>query len=230
MQASVDDGAVLGVELTGLPSVDIREYVDADNYRGPTRKGVRFGWDKLLEFIGILETQARHLGATAKAEPILFPEARPDWVKRADKVGTETKRSPDSVVCSVIPGGVKDFPADFLDKERKTTQLTLPPEPIGVAVLPGGAYVVKSDFGFSHKVRNSTEGNFIYYAYLRGHRSVSIPTEMIEIFRAVKAYENYLRDMRHALLQAYAQKSGHRALAEHQAREVFKLYGLPWPE
>jgi hypothetical protein len=49
---------------------------------------------------------------------------------------------------------------------------------------------------------------------------------MIEVFRAVKAYENYLRDLRHALLKAYERKSGHRPMAEHQTREVFKSYGL----
>jgi hypothetical protein len=108
--------------------------------------------------------------------------------------------------------------------------VALPSEPISVTVLPGGKHVVRSDFGFRHDVRNPTEGNFIPYAYLRGHRKVAVPTEMIEIFRSVKAYENYLRDFRHALLKAYERRSGHRPMAEHQAKEVFKTHGLPWLE
>ena len=43
----------------------------------------------------------------------------------------------------------------------------------GTLVLPGGQYVVQSDSGFRHDVPNPTEGNFIFYAYLRGHRLVS---------------------------------------------------------
>lgn len=34
-------------EDTRLPSVDIREFVDTARYTGPTKAGVRFGWDKL---------------------------------------------------------------------------------------------------------------------------------------------------------------------------------------
>src|SRR5262249_35087349 len=158
----------------------------------------------------LLETQARQLGSTEKAQPILFPEAQPGWVKQAEKSGTEKKLTRDSVLGELCPEGPKDFPGEFIDGIKKSTRLELPSEPISVVVLPGGGLAVQSDFGFKHSVRNLTEGNFIYYAHLRGHRTVSIPAEMIEIFRAVKAYENYLRKLRHALLEAYQRKSGHR--------------------
>lgn len=217
-------------DLKALPSVDVREYVDSESYTGPTKKGVRFAWDKLTEFIGILQIQARQLGATEKAQPILFPEARPAWVQEAEKSGRDKRPTRDLVLHEVMPEGPKDFPSEFVGSKKKAAKLELPSEPVSVVVLPGGDYAVQSDFGFRHKVRNPTEGNFVYYAYLRGHRKVSIPTEMIEIFRAVKAYENYLRDLRHALLQAYERKSGHRPMAEHQVREVFKANGLPWVE
>jgi hypothetical protein len=216
-------------DLKSLPSVDVREYVDAENYTGPTKKGVRFAWDKLPEFIGILETQARQLGGTAKSQPVLFPEARPGWVQQAEKAGTDKKPSGDSVLQELLPEGPKDFPGEFLGG-KKAVKLELPAEPVSVVAIPGGGHAVQSDFGFRHDVRNPAEGNFVYYAFLRGHRTVSIPTEMIEIFRAVKAYENYLRDLRHALLQAYERKSGHRPMAEHQTKEVFKSHGLPWVE
>lgn len=217
-------------DLKALPSVDVREYVDAESYTGPTKKGVRFAWDKLPEFIGILQTQARQLGGTEKAQPILFPEARPGWVKQAEKAGTEKRSNRDSVLRELLPNGPKDFPGEFVGGKKKSVKLELPSEPVSVVVLPGGVHAVQSDFGFLHDVRNPTEGNFIFYAYLRGHRTVSVPTVMIDIFKAVKAYENYLRDLRHALLQAYERKSGHKPMAEHQAREVFKSEGLPWLE
>jgi hypothetical protein len=130
----------------------------------------------------------------------------------------------------LLPQGPKAFPGEFLEGVKQTVNLELPAEPISVVVLPGGKYTVESNLGFRHDVRNPAEGNFIYYAHLRGLKAAPVPTVMIEVFRAVKAYENYLRDLRHALLKAYERKSGHRPMAEHQTREAFKSYGLPWVE
>ena len=217
-------------DLKALPSVDVREYVDSETYTGPTKKGVRFAWDKLTEFIGLLETQARRLGSGDKTQPILFAGAHPGWVTQAETAGADKGRSGDTVLHELLPNGPKVFPDDFLDGAKKTTTLQLPTEPISVVVLPGGKHVVQSDLGFRHDVRNPTEGHFICYAHLRSLRAVSMPTVMIEAFRAVKAYENYLRDLRNALLKAYERKSGHRPMAEHQTKEAFKSYGLPWVE
>ena len=63
--------------LKALPSVDVREHVSNANYTGPTQKGVRFSWEKLPEFIGILEKQAEQLSETTKSQPTLFPEGIP---------------------------------------------------------------------------------------------------------------------------------------------------------
>jgi hypothetical protein len=217
-------------DLQALPSVDVREYVDSETYTGPTKKGVRFAWDKLTEFIGLLETQARQLGSNEKAQPVLFADAHPNWVKDAEEAGTDKGHGGDSVLHELLPHGPKEFPGEFLDGVNETVVLELPAEPISVVVLPGGKYAVQSNLGFRHDVRNPIEGNFIYYAHVRGLKAVPVPTAMIEVFRAVKAYENYVRDLRHALLKAYERKSGHRPMAKHQTREAFKSYGLPWVE
>ncbi len=217
-------------DLKALPSVDVREYVDSETYTGPTKKGVRFAWDKLTEFIGLLEAQARQLGSGEKAKPTLFTDAHPIWVKDAEDLGAGMGHVRDSVLQELLPEGPRAFPSEFLDGTKKTVNLELPAEPVSVVVLPGGKYAVQSDLGFHHDVRNPTEGNFIYYAHLRGLKAVPVPIVMIEVFRAVKAYENYVRDLRHALLKAYERKSGHRPMAEHQTRESFKSYGLPWVE
>jgi hypothetical protein len=214
-------------DLQALPNVDVREYLDSETYTGPTKKGVRFAWDKLTEFIALLETQARQLGSNEKAQPVLFADAHPSWATDAERAGTNKMHGGDSVLHELLPQGPKAFPDEFLNAVSKTVELELPSDPISVAVLPGGQYAVQSNLGFRHGVRNPTEGNFIYYAHLRGLKVVAVPTVMIEVFRAVKAYENYVRDLRYALLNAYERKSGHRAMAEHQTREAFKSYGLP---
>ena len=285
--------------LEALPSVDVREHVTNESYTGLTKRGVRFSWERLPEFIGILEEQARQLGGTNKSQPRHFqssleqsrpsasyseiatpnrpgnsthpirdvllrqsrhdsgrnrpeskqgrpsgatpirtlealesqpnpiPEGRPGRVEQPDVVGTKKWQTRDFVLDELLPDGPRDFPGEFLDK-KELDRLDLPPEPIYVADRRGCRYVVQSDFGFCHEVQNPTEGNFIYYAHLRGHRLVSIPKEMIDIFRAVKEYEKYLRGIRQALLQAYERKSVHKTMAEHRAREVFESNGLPW--
>ena len=217
-------------DLKALPSIDVREHVDSETYTGPTKKGVRFPWDKLTEFIGLLETQARQLGSDEKAQPVLFAEAHPGWAEDAEKAGADKGHGSDSVLRELLPQGPKTFPGEFLDGVKKTVNLELPVEPISVVVLAGGKHAVQSDLGFRHDVRNPTEGNFIYYAHLRGLKAVPVPTVMFEVFRAVKAYENYVRDLRHALLKAYERKCGHQPMAQHQTREAFKSYGLPWVE
>ena len=68
------------------------------------------------------------------------------------------------------------------------------------------------------------------YCWFQGHRNIYIPGEMIEIFKAVKEYENYLREIRRALIQEYERKSGSRQTAEYQVKEIFKNNGLPWLE
>jgi hypothetical protein len=214
-------------DLKSLPCVDVREFVESPGYTGWTKKGVRFPWDKLSEFVAILETQAKRMGAKEKAKPVLFPEARPVWVEKAENAGDPKQAPRDAVLAQVLPEGPKDFPGEFVSG-KKGSLVQLPKEPVEVAQQPDGRYVVRSSLGFSHAVRNVTEGNFIYYAYLRGHRSIRVPTEMIDIFKAVKAYENHVRDLRHALLQAYERKAGHRPMAEHQTREVLNSLGLPW--
>jgi len=216
-------------DVKALPSVDVREFLDTPAYSGPTKKGIRFGWDKLPEVITLLQTLASRMGKEAKSEPVLFPEARPKWVKDAEEASQTKPSSRDAVLTALLPGGPKAFPADFLDDRKpKVTKLELPAEPIEVAQQSDGKYVVRSHFGFCHAVRNATEGNFILYANLRGQRTVPVPQEMIAIFRAVKAYENYLRELSHSLIQVYERKSGHRPMAEHQAKEIFRSFGLPW--
>lgn len=215
-------------DLQGLPSVDIREYVNSSNYQGPTKKGIRFAWDKLPEFKTLLESQAKQMGATEKAQPTLFPEVQPEWVKAAEEASRPKSPTRDAVLSELVPDGPKDFPSEFVSGKAATQTLDLPKEPISVVQHPAGEYVVESNFGFCHSVRNPTEGNFIVYAFLRGHRLVQVPNQMIDIFKAVKAYENYLRDLRHVLLQAYERKSGHRPMAEHRAKEDFVSLGLPW--
>jgi hypothetical protein len=216
-------------DLHSLPSVDVREYVDTPEYSGPTKKGIRFPWQKLPEVIVVMQTFAQELGAEHGQAPKLFPD-KPQWVEQTEEVQESKSIQGDPVLNEVLPAGPKEFPRDFLSEGNVAlTTVQLPIEPVEVAQQKDGKYLVRSSLGFLHPIRNAAEGNYIYYSYLRGDRVVKVPNEMIVVFRTVKAYENYLRDLRHALVQAYERKSGHRLMAEHRAKQVFRDFGLPWP-
>ena len=218
-------------DLQALPAVDVREHYDTPEYAGPTKKGIRFNWENLPEVIALMRIQAGRLGAEHNEQPRLFPDAKPKWVEQtaADVAAAPPNR--DAILADALPDGPKRFPADFLvGGQSATAAVQLPPEAIEVAQLRDGKWAVRSSLGFCHPVRNAAEGNFIYYAYLRGERSIRLPQEMIVIFRAVKKYENYLRELRGCLMQAYERKSGHRPMAEHHTKEVFRSLGLPWVE
>jgi hypothetical protein len=68
----------------------------------------------------------------------------------------------------------------------------------------------------------------VIYCWLRGHRTIHVPEAMIETFKAVKEYENYLREIGRLLIQEYERKSSNRPMAEYQTKEIFKRHGLPW--
>ncbi len=225
-------------DLNSLPIVDVREYCDFPSYKGPTKKGFRFSWDKLPEVLTLLFLQAEKLKvdeeepASPSGQLKLFPEIKPDWVARVENETKEPNKAlTDNILTLLIPNGPRDFPADFLTTPNSHVEIVeLPLDPLDVGQLPDGKFVVRSAHGFLHHVRNACEGNYITYASLRGQKIVQIPETMISVFKAVKSYENYIRDLKHSLVRAYEQKSGHRPTAEHHVKQIFRKFGLPWIE
>ncbi len=212
-----------------LPSVDIREFVQTPKYTGPTKKGIRFSWDKLSDVVAFFHIQAKRLEKSDGPQVQLFPKSRPESGKQVEKIGEGGSNEHKSSLAQICPNGFRQFPDDFVKKlPKEGQQFILPAEAINVDTQIDGTCVVKSDFGFCCTVRNPIEGKFIVYCSLRGHRTIRIPEAMIETFKAVKEYENYLREIGRLLIQEYERKSGNRTMAEYQTKEVFKKHGLPW--
>ncbi len=212
---------------SSLPSLDIREFVDTPHYSGPTKAGVRFPWDKLRQFAGLLEILAQDLGAAAKAEDTLFPEVQPDWVKEAtdkDKTGPEHQPA----VHGFDAATLKDFPRDFLPNGTiDAAQLNLPEDSLSIVQDHDGRYFVASDSGFHQMVRNEVEGKFLLYAHHRGHRDLTLPKEMFKVFSTVAGYEKYCRELRQKLVRTLEARSRNHQLAELIARQTFEAHGLP---
>jgi hypothetical protein len=212
-----------------LPGVDIREYLETSRYTGPTKKGIRFSWDKLPEVIGLMQIQARRLEEHGNHQPTLFIDVKPKQILQAEEANPAEAALQDSVIAKVFPKGPKKFPQDFLSgQEGELIEVDLPPDQLEVVSIGDGKYEVRSPHGFRHAVRNPVEGNYLCYAGLHGESVVQVPQEMFPVFQVVTAYKKYLREQGQSLVREYERKCRHRPLAQHQAKEVFRRFGLPW--
>ena len=213
-----------------LPSVDIREFVKTFKYTGPTKKGIRFLLDKLPEVIEFFQIQSQRIEKDDEQQRRLFPKPKAKSKAQTPTTGVSKDIQYNGLLTKICPNGFRNFPRDFIKTPGHGKQINLPSESIEITTQVNGACVVRSELGFCCIVRNPIEGKFLLYCWLRGHRSVYIPEKMIEIFKAVKEYENYLRDIRHALILEFQRGTGSRPTAEYLTKEVFKSHGLPWIE
>ena len=117
------------------------------------------------------------------------------------------------------------FLANFLDSKKKVTKLDLAlrADFRGGGPLAAGTRCNRTSASATNvpRVRPKATSS-ITGADLRGHRTVLIPAEMIEIFRVVKAYEE-LPSRSPTRDAASLRASGYKPMAEHQTREVFRV-------
>lgn len=214
-------------EDSRLPSVDIREFVDTARYTGPTKAGVRFGWDKLKQFTQLAEVVVQQLGVAATSETSLFPDMQqPKWVSEATQTIGDAQHKP--APQGFDPTSLKAFPDAFLpDGKLAIESLTLPSDRLKIVQDRNGQYSVADDSGFHRQVRNEVEGKFFLYAQQRGVTELRLPKEMFKVFSAVANYEKYCRELRQKLVRDLEARSRNRTLAEHMAGDTLASHGLP---
>lgn len=219
--------ATLPMTDDGLPQVDVREYVDGQSYQGPTKHGIRFRWDLLPEVLACLREQAKTIGENERNEPTLFGRgafAEPEEPKPAG-----TPLAHENGLADLLGEDVKVFPAHFLDGEPVNSKaIRLPDLPLRLEQDNAGAFMLRTDEGPFCQVRNPPEANFIIYAQMRGNERVALPVAMLALFKAVKAYENYVRSVQTKIVAKVMKKSGQHSIAEYEARKKVEEAGLPW--
>jgi hypothetical protein len=212
-------------ETDGLPSVDIREYVDTPTYQGPTKSGIRFLWNLLPDVLTCLREQLKVLNEIELREPSLF---KPDPIEQEQAQRGDPGLSGPAVLTKLLGGNLKQFPHDFADNSLiEGKRIKLPDVPLRLEQDNTAAYFLRTDDGAFCKVRNPAEGNFIIYAQMRGVAEVALPKEMISIFRTVKTYENYVRELRVKVLARLLKQTPQRSVAEYEADKLFRECGLP---
>jgi len=66
-----------------FPAVDIREFVDTPGYTGPTKKGIRFSWDRLNEVAELMEEQGKCILDVGSSSPGTSPDTALTQIGRA---------------------------------------------------------------------------------------------------------------------------------------------------
>ncbi len=211
----------------GLPLVDVRKFVDAPSYQGPTKRGIRFRWNLLPIIIACLREQAKVIDENERNKPTLFGPGA--FVSPEEPAPARAPAKHENSLAELVGEEVKTFPAQFLDGDPgKGKAIRLPETSLRLEQDNSGNYYLRTDEYPFCPVRNPAEAHFIIYAQMCGQSEVALPIAMIHIFKAVKAYENYVRKMQTRLVAKIMKKVGHHSVAEYEARKKIGEAGLPW--
>ena len=133
------------------------------------------------------------------------------------------------VLDEVLPDGPKGFPEDFLShampKDEKI-ELALPGTPLRLDVSPMYSIVYAGTSTF-RQVKYPAEGKFIIYCQKAGQSVAAMPTKPVEITRTVANYEDYLRDLRKTLYDAFYRRTLDVSVAARLTQAAFDRFKLP---
>jgi hypothetical protein len=145
------------------------------------------------------------------------------------KTGAE-KQTFQDVLSNELPNGPRRFPEDFFSDTAKT-------EPKNEIGLPGKELILDTgglfpaiyakDKTWSFPIKSSAEGKFLLYAQVASQTIALVPKKPVEISRTVANYENYLRDLRKRLQEAFYGRTLDSRVADTLTKAVFEKYRLP---
>jgi hypothetical protein len=135
---------------------------------------------------------------------------------RKGKVARAANQVGEGVLDDVLPDGPRRFPDDFWSpaaRAGKFTEVTLPQAPLRYAGPMFGTEEVMAEGGFHYQARSKAEAKYLIYAQAAGQTVARLPVQPVELTRAVANYEQYVRQTRDALYEAYY----HRTLDQKAA-------------
>ena len=129
------------------------------------------------------------------------------------------------VIEEFLPDGPKRFPEDFLDssvKKDKMKEVSLPDEPLRLGNYFFGEQEVITDNGFIYKAKSPVEAKCLIYAQRAGVSKVLVPTDTMTLFKTVKNYENYLRNLRTEMAKALLNHTLDQQMAERLLNQILE--------
>lgn len=141
------------------------------------------------------------------------------------------ERVKQNVVDDLLPNGLRRFPEDFLTPSAikgAFVKYEIPPGKIEAHMLPLFSEI-SGEGDFKIELKTSFEAKFLLYAHKNGPTKVKMPKQVVEVSRAVKNYEIYLRELKAAFYEAYYKRTLDQQLTTRLTAQAFETLGLPKP-
>lgn len=149
---------------------------------------------------------------------------------RRNRTQKAASRVSEEVLQDILPNGPKKFPNDFLPptvRSGEFREISLPTSPLRHKGHWMGKEELATEDGETLHASNKFEMRYILYAQGNGQPVARLPKQSVEISRAVTAYQQYLRDLRERLHQAYFTRTLDQAAATRFVGEIWRKLGLP---
>jgi hypothetical protein len=133
------------------------------------------------------------------------------------------------VLEELLPSGPKRFPDDLFSAEAAKAEMIevpLPETPLRLDLVLTHATLYEGSHPF-REARFPAEGKFILYCQQAGQPVARIPSKIVEVTRTIANYENYLRDLRKSLYEAYYRRTLDVAVAARLTQAAFDRFKLP---
>ncbi len=128
-----------------------------------------------------------------------------------------------------LPSGPKRFPDDLFSSDAakgEMIEVPLPETPLRLDLVLTHATLYEGSKPF-REARFPAEGKFILYCQQAGQVVARIPLKIVEVTRTIANYENYLRDLRKTLYDAYYRRTLDVAVAGRLTQAAFDRFKLP---
>lgn len=139
------------------------------------------------------------------------------------------KESFQEVLDEILPDGPKRFPDDFLSVDAgkgERLKVALPESKLRLDTSPLTMSLYADKGVFLH-VKYPAEGKFIIYCQQAGQSTAAMPSKTVEVTRAVANYEDYLRDLRKTLYDAFYRRTLDVNVAGRLTQSAFDRFKLP---
>ena len=162
---------------------------------------------------GLLNKSFPNTFVQQKSMEVQLPQEQVDFVSK--------------VISEVLPDGVKKFPDDFLDSKEniKFREINIP----GTLLQLDQYYrntVVSPKGYFRYQAKNPPEALYIVYSNHIGRKIIEIPEDNLIVFRAVKLYEKYIKDLETELFQKFLELTYDESKAENLVHISFLKLGV----
>lgn len=106
-------------------------------------------------------------------------------------------------------------------------EVLLPDDALRMGTYFFGEQEVITDSSFVYKAKSPVKAKYLIYAQRPGVKKVLVPIETMSLFKTVKNYEAYLRNLRVEMAKALLNRTLDQQMAERLLNQILEENGLP---